>query len=279
VVAPVVIMDHQAVPNEEEALATANRRRGVAIAVVPGVVVGVLVAVIGLVTMGPLGIAIGVVVAAVVAAVVWVRATPALVRALGAEVADEDDQARVFNQMEGLCASMGLALPAVYVVHDEARDALVLGRRRAEAVLVVTSGLVAALDPVQLEGVLAHELMHVKCGDIVPATMAAAVVLPVASLWPGAANLVHALAGRGREFRTDQRAVGVTRYPPGLREAMALMVEGPTPTSWGGRGVGRVTQWLWTVSLADGAGERRAGDGAAGALDHADVRIAALDEW
>ena len=146
----------------------------------------------------------------------------------------------------------------------------------------MTSGLVDALDPVQLEGVLAHELVHVKSADLVPATMAAAVALVLAPVVPGMDSLVHALAGRGREFRTDQRAVGVTRYPPGLREGLALMVDGPVapPSSpLAGRGVALVTRWLWTVSLADASGRRRSDGGATGELDDADVRIAALDEW
>jgi heat shock protein HtpX len=150
------------------------------------------------------------------------------------------------------------------------------------AFLIVTTGLVDALDPVQLEGVLAHELMHVKCADIVPATMAAAVALPLVAVLPGMANMVHALAGRGREFRTDARAVGVTRYPPGLRQALAVMVDGPVPRSpspLAGRGVAHVTRWLWTVSLPDAGGERRPQGNVAGQLDDAGVRIAALDEW
>jgi heat shock protein HtpX len=282
-VEPVVIAERPPAPNEEEALARRNRRRGFAIAALPGVVVGVVVAVVCVVVIGPVvGVVAGVVVAIGVAIGTWWAATPAVIRALQAELADEDELARVFNQVEGLCASMGLVLPTVYVVADESRDALVLGRRRRVAVLVVTTGLVDALDPVQLEGVLAHELMHVKCADIVPATMAAAVALPLASVLPGTANFVHALAGRGREFRTDQRAVTVTRYPPGLRQALALMVDGPVsppPSPLAGRGVAHVTRWLWTVSLADAAGGRRSHGGVTGELDDAAVRIAALDEW
>ena len=212
-------------PNDEEALARRNRRRGMGIAAVPGVVTGIVVAVVCIALVDPVvGVVAGVLVAALVAVATWRAATPALIRALHAEPADEDDYARVFNQVEGLCASMGLVLPTVYVVDEEARGAVTFGRRRRLAALVVTSGLVDVLDPVQLEGVLAHELVHVKCADIVPATMAAAVALPLVSVMPGAANLVHALAGRGREFRTDQRAVSVTRYPPGLRDALAIMV-------------------------------------------------------
>ena len=276
-------LDRQSGPGEEQALARRNRRRGFAIAALPGVVIGGVVAAVGAATVGPLvGVVAGVVAGIVASVTTWWSATPVLVRALRAEPADEDDHARVFNQVEGLCASLGLVLPTVYVVEDESRGALVLGRRRRVAVLVVTSGLVDALDPVQLEGVLAHELMHVKCADIVPATMASAMALPLAAVLPGTANLVHALAGRGREFRTDQLAVRITRYPPGLRDALALMVDGPVSPSTSplaGRGVAHVTRWLWTVSLADAAGGRRSHGGTTGELDDASVRIAALDEW
>lgn len=279
---PVVTVEQHPAPDEEVAQARRNRRRGLAIAALPGVVVGVVVAVVCVLLVGPIvGVVVGVVVGIVVSVGTWWSATGLLVRALHAEPADEDDYARVFNQVDGLCASLGLVPPTVCVVEDDARDALVLGRRRREAVLVVTSGLADCLDPVQLEGVLAHELVHVKCADIVPATMAAAVALPLVTVLPGMANLVHALAGRGREFRTDQRAVSVTRYPPGLRQALALMVDGPAsgPSSvLTGRGVAQVTRWLWTVSLPDGGVGRRSQGNAAGELDDVAVRISALDE-
>jgi heat shock protein HtpX len=280
---PILTIERPPAPNEEQASARRNRRRGLAIAAFPGVVVGVVVALVGIVVLNPVvAVVAGVAVGTVVGAGTWWRATPALIRALRAEPADEDDYARVFNQVEGLCATMGLALPTVCVVEDEAWGALALGRRRRLAFLVVTSGLVGSLDPVQLEGVLAHELVHVKCADIVPATIAAGLLLPVADLLPGSANLVHTLAGRGREFRTDQRAVSVTRYPPGLRDALALLVDGPVsrpPSPLAGRGVAHVTRWLWTVPLPDPAGGRRSGGGEAGGLDDASVRISALDEW
>jgi Zn-dependent protease with chaperone function len=278
---PVVIVE-QPLRNDEAAVARRNRRRGLAIAAAPGVAVGLVVALVCAALVAPVVAVAGVVVGIVIWAATWWRATPLLVRALHAEPADEDDYARVFNQVEGLCASMGLVLPTVCLVDDDTRNALVLGRRRRVAVLVITAGLAEALDPVQLEGVLAHELAHVKCAEVVPATMAAALALVLVSVMPGTANLVHALAGRGREFRTDQQAVSVTRYPPGLRQALALMVEGPvsrSPSPLAGRGVAHATRWLWTVSLPDGAGGRRSQGGVAGELDAAAVRISALDEW
>ena len=282
-VEPVVVVERPPGPSVEATLARRNRRRGLGIAAFPGVVVGLVLAALGVVFIGPVvGVVVGVVIGVVVGVGTWWGATPALVRALHAEPADEDEYARVFNLVEGLCATMGLVPPTVCVAEDDVLDAIVLGRRRRVAVLVVTSGLARSLDPVQLEGVLAHELVHVKCADIVPATMAAAVALPLVAVLPGMANVVHALAGPGREFRTDGLAVSVTRYPPGLREALALMADGPVPRApspLAGRGVAHVTRWLWKVSLADAAGGRRSQGGVSGELDDAAVRIAALDEW
>lgn len=282
-VAEPVVPASGALESVEATLARRNRRHALGVAALPGVLVFAVVALVGAALVEPVvALVVAVAVGLVVWAGTWWSATPLLVRALHAQGADEDEYARVYNLVDGLCATMGLDIPTVCVVEDDARNALALGRRRRVAVLVLTTGLVDALDPVQLEAVLAHELVHVKCGDIVPATVAAAMVLPVVALVPGASGLVHALAGRGREFQADQRAVGVTRYPPGLRQALALLVEGPAPRApspLAGRRVAEVTRWLWTVPLPEASGRRRSAEAMVGELDAADVRIAALDEW
>jgi len=225
------------------------------------VVVGVVVAVILVVVIGPVvGVVAGVVVAIVVAIGTWWGATPAVVRALRAELADEDEHARVFNQVEGLCASMGPRPP------DRLRGDRRVARRprsrsptsRRRSVGHVGPGGVAR--PVQLEGVLAHELMHVKCADIVPATMAAAVRPSLCVVTPGNGQL-RARPGRTRP-RIPNRPTGRDHHPlptgpaPGVgpddRRARVAAFIAP-----GGTGVAHVTRWLWTVSLADAAGGRR----------------------
>jgi heat shock protein HtpX len=285
---------------DDSATAHRNRRRARLIAALPALLLFVVL----LVVFSAIGaLMVGVIVGAVVGAVVGVSlvygATGVLLRSLRARPTDEDDLPGAYNLIEGLCASMGLPLPGVWLVDDPLPDALALGRGPSTGCLVLTSGLVDTLDPVALEGLLAHELTHIRRGDIAPATVAAALCLPLAVVVPGAGSFVHGLAGRGREFRTDQLAVGVTRYPPGLRQALSHMVGGPSPASGSplsGRAVARSTRWLWTVALpvssiggAQPQATTRGTDAVAsdpqdrekmvGELDAASVRIAALDEW
>ena len=206
-----------------------NRRRALGIAAVPGIVVFVVIAAVFVaVDLALVGVVAGAVVGVSVWLTLWRGATRVLVRALGARPGNDEELARAENLVDGLCATMGVEPPEILVIDEWARQALALGRRSGAAVLVVTSGLLESLDPVCLEGVLADELVHVKRADIAPATVAAALVLPFAGLFP-VSGLVHSLAGRGREFRTDRLAVAVTRFPPGLHDALVLMAEGPAP--------------------------------------------------
>ncbi len=259
-----------------------NRRRALLIAAAPGFVVFIVVA-LGCVAAGldVVGVVAGVCAGLVVWLTLWRGATGFLVRTLGARSGGDAELARAENLVDGLCATMGVEPPDILVIDDETRQALALGRKSGAAVLVVTSGLLQALDPVGLEGVLAHELVHVKRADIAPATMAAAIVLPLAPFFP-VSGLVHVLAGRGREFRTDALAVAATKFPPGLRDALVVMAEGPTPrdrSPLSRRGVARATRWLWTVALPDTPGGDVMRSGDVGELDAPGLRVSSLQEW
>jgi len=243
----------------------------------PAAVVVILVLALGIALGPPLvAIIVAVVLGAALWAGAWFGAPRLLLARLGGSPVDEDDVPRATNLIDGLCATMGLPLPEMVLLDDQFRGALVIGRNVHKATLVLTKGLLRALDPVELEGVLAHELSHIKSGDMVSATMAAAVVLPVAPILSGSPEMVRRLAGPGRELAADQRATSVTRYPPGLRDALVKMDGGPAPVQpsvLAGSGTGRALRWLWTVVpelLAPGPNM--------GVLDAAATRIAALDE-
>jgi hypothetical protein len=257
--------------------ATPGPGRSVAIAAIPAAIIAVLVLVIGAALGAPVvAIAIAIVVGAVVWAGVWFGAEHFILARLGGSFVEDDDVPRAANLVDGLCASMGLPLPALFLVDDLYRGALVIGRNERSATLVLTTGLLRALDPVELEGVLAHELSHVKSGDMARGTMAAAVVLPVAPLLSGSPEIVRKLAGSGRELAADVQATSVTRYPPGLRDAIVKMTAGPhpvPPSPLATPGTGRALRWLWTV-----VPELLATASEVGLLDAPATRIAALDE-
>ena len=141
-------------------------------------------------------------------------------RLVGARPTDPVAHARLHNLVEGLCAGVGLPRPRLLVLDDEAPNSLSLGREPASASLVVTSGLLERLSRIELEGVVAHELGHVKAHDIAPATAAVLVGLVV----PG---LVPRLVGPEREAAADVAGASFTRYPPGLTSALEKLRDDP----------------------------------------------------
>src|SRR5687767_15327371 len=93
-----------------------------------------------------------------------------------ARLADPVEHARLHNIVEGLCIAAGLPKPRVYVIDDAAPNAFATGRDPRHAAIAVTTGLLAKLDRVELEGVLAHELSHIKNYDILVSTLAVTLV-------------------------------------------------------------------------------------------------------
>jgi heat shock protein HtpX len=172
---------------------------------------------------------------------------------------------------------MGLDTPAIAVVDSDVPNALALGRDPKSATLVVTTGLDRALGLVELEGVLAHELVHIKRNDIAPSSVAVLVSVPWAMVRGTAVGVdtVHRLVGPGREFSADRRAALVVRYPAGIGSALEVMVEGAgRGADWppaSGR-VAALTRWLWVDPMV-GAPD---GESPEGNLDDTRVRAAAL---
>jgi len=262
----------------EDAAATANRRRALAMCLLPGGVLGVLAGVV-LTVLGLVLIGVVVLVVLVVGGAAWMwRTAPGTVLgALGANPSVESDRPRLHNLVDGLCATMGLDRPAIAVVESEIPNALAVGRDPKSATLVVTSGLDRALTLVELEGVLAHELVHIKRNDTAVSAVAILVAVPWAVVrgTPAGVAAVHGLVGRGREFSADQRAALVVRYPTGIGSALGRMVEVTTADAVWPPVTGRVadlTRWLWVDPMAGAV----TGGPSEGNLDDTRVRAAAL---
>jgi heat shock protein HtpX len=152
-----------------------------------------------------------------------------------------------------LAQRAGLPMPKVYVIPDQSPNAFATGRNPSHAAVAATEGILRLLDQRELEGVMAHELAHVKNRDIlissVAATMAAAIMMvarmaqfaamfgggsrddreggsnPIALLAtvilaPIAAMLIQAAISRSREFGADRGGAEIAGSPYGLVDAL-----------------------------------------------------------
>lgn len=176
-----------------------------------------------------------------------------------AKPADPTEYRRLHNLVEGLCIAGGLPKPRIYIVDDPAPNAFATGRNPKHSAIAVTTGLLAIMNRVELEGVLAHELSHIKNYDILVTTIAVTAVGAIALIadlglrfmwWGGrsdrrdnndsspvgaiiailamvllilapfAAQLMQFAVSRRREYQADASGVMLTRYPPGLISAL-----------------------------------------------------------
>ncbi len=139
------------------------------------------------------------------------------------------------STVERLAARAGILKPRVYLIPDGMPLALATGRGPANSAIAFSSGLLSACPPAELEGVIAHELAHVKHRDV--ALQTAVVVLSASMIelsriggWlerallfvlgPIAAACVHALLSPKREFEADWRAAELCESPHGLADAL-----------------------------------------------------------
>src|SRR5947209_8977698 len=99
-----------------------------------------------------------------------------------AKPAEGPEYQRYHNLVEGLCIAAGLPVPRMYVVDDPAPNAFATGRNPKHAAIAVTTGLLEKMNRVELEGVLAHELSHIKNYDILVTTIAVTAVGAIALL-------------------------------------------------------------------------------------------------
>jgi heat shock protein HtpX len=201
-----------------------------------------------------------------------------------ARPADPTTYARLHNLVEGLCIAAGLPKPRVYVIEDDAPNAFATGRNPRHAAVAVTTGLVEKLTRIELEGVLAHELSHIKNYDILVSTLAVTLVGVAALLsdfsmrflwWGGprhrddrggsgggpmavlavfgfvlllvaplVAKVMQATISRRRETLADVSGVALTRYPPGLISALEKLRDDTTVV----HSSSRATAHLWVES-------------------------------
>ena len=173
--------------------------------------------------------------------------------AYGAQPIDEAAAPRLYAIVHRLATRAGIPMPRVYLIPSETPNAFATGRNPQHAVVAVTEGIMRILDEEELEGVLAHELSHVKNRDVlistVAATLAGAItylahmaqwaamfggrgrdddeggsnpiaMILLAVLAPIAALLVQMAVSRSREFQADATGARVAGRPWGLAKAL-----------------------------------------------------------
>ena len=166
------------------------------------------------------------------------------------EVRQEDNPA-LHNMVRKLAAGAELPMPRVYIIPGEQPNAFATGRNPSHAAVAVTQGLLKLMNEKELEGVIAHELAHVKNRDIligsIAATMAGAIMiianmarwaaifggrgggrggsnaiglLLTAIIAPLAAMLIQMAISRSREYQADKTGAYLTKNPEGLASAL-----------------------------------------------------------
>jgi heat shock protein HtpX len=153
----------------------------------------------------------------------------------------------LYEAVESLSAKANIPVPKIYIIPENAPNAFATGRNEDHAAVAVTSGILKILSRDELEGVIAHELSHIKHRDILISTMAAtiasAVVLlsrwtmffgggddngmlktiAVAIIAPIAATLIQMAISRSREYEADAGAARVSGKPEALASALAKL--------------------------------------------------------
>ncbi len=206
-----------------------------------------------------------------------------------ARPAPPEEYQRLHNLVEGLCIAGGLPKPGVYVIDDPAPNAFATGRNPNHAAIAVTTGLLEKMNRVELEGVIAHELSHIRNYDILVSTLAVTMVGAVAlmtdmairTMWwnggriarqgdrdnganplayvgivllvvaPIVAKLMQATISRRRETLADVSACQLTRYPPGLISALEKLKADTTVT----HAASTATAHLWIEQPMSGVGD------------------------
>jgi len=123
-----------------------------------------------------------------------------------AKPVEKQDYPYLYNVVEGLAIAAGLPKPRCYLIDDTAPNAFASGRNPKNSVIVVTKGLLEKLNRVELEGVISHEMSHIKNYDVLVQTLAVVMVGIVALLsdwilrsffWGGGRRRARSSKGRG----------------------------------------------------------------------------------
>jgi heat shock protein HtpX len=201
-----------------------------------------------------------------------------------AKEAKHEEYTDLYNTVENLSITAGIPMPKIYVIPDTSPNAFATGRDKEHAVVAVTTGLLQILTKVELEGVIAHELSHVRNRDILLATVVVVLVGSISLLAnmfmrggmhrnnseekgggilqilgilfiilsPVIAKLIQLAISRKREFLADASGALLTRYPEGLASALQKISSANIPVQH----VNTATAHLYIANPFGGVGKK-----------------------
>lgn len=206
-----------------------------------------------------------VVIATIMPLVSYFKGDKIALMSTGAKLTTQKDNPYVYRLVENLCITAGMPVPKVYMIESPALNAFATGRDPNHASVALTTGIVQALENEELEGVIAHELSHIKNFDIRLMTIVTVLVGAIALIsdWffrvrlfgggrnknneggvggivailsiifliisPIIAQLIHLAISRRREFLADASGSLLTRYPEGLARALEKISQSNEP--------------------------------------------------
>lgn len=203
----------------------------------------VLMALVGRAIAGPGGMTVAFGIAVLMNFFSYWFSDRIVLKMYSAEEVGEEDAPELYEMVDRLRRKADLPMPRVFVIPQDQPNAFATGRNPENAVVAVTEGIMHRLDRDEIEGVIAHELAHVKHRDIlissIAATLAAAITmvarfgfffggrrdnfasgLLMLILAPLAAMLIQMAISRSREFVADRGGAEISGNPNGLADAL-----------------------------------------------------------
>jgi len=148
----------------------------------------------------------------------------------GAQQIEKSDNPRLWNTVENLAITEGLPMPKVYIIDDQAPNAFATGRDPKHAIVAATTGLLAIMDDSELEGVMAHEMSHVKNYDIRVSTIVFGLVSAIGIIADMAIRMAmfsSMFSGGDRDRDRNDNGLGLVTLLVGLVASLIAFLIGP----------------------------------------------------
>ncbi|MEK6935029.1 MAG: M48 family metalloprotease [Nanoarchaeota archaeon] len=266
---------------------SANKRNSIFLISLFFVVIILLGFIFGYIFFDPyLGLVVALIISLVFTLISYFSGDKMILAMTHAREARKPEHTFLINTVEGLSIAAGIPTPKVYVINEDSPNAFATGRNEKHASVTVTTGLLKMMNREELEGIIAHEISHIKNYDVrfmlLVATLVGITVLIsdmllrsffwsrgnrgnrantfiiiigliLAILTPVIVQVIKFAISRKREFLADASGALLTRYPPGLANALKKIKKDKEPSI---AGVNRAISHLFIADPMRFAGDK-----------------------